>query len=66
MEHQDCSAEKQAIKGAIRPAGTVYRYDRRTKQRYKRPKQPTTNTYLPWKNQRRNKKTKLLKSSGEI
>ena len=42
MEHQDCSAEKQAIKGVIRPAGAIYRYDRRTQQRYKRPKQPTT------------------------
>ena len=41
MEHQDCSAEKQAINGAIRLAGAVYRYGRRTKQRYKRPKQPT-------------------------
>ena len=43
MEHQHRSAEKQAIKGAIRPAEAIYRYDRRTKQRYKRPKQPTTN-----------------------
>ena len=43
MEHQDCSAEKQAIKGTIRPAGAIYRYDRRIKQRYTRPKQPTTN-----------------------
>jgi hypothetical protein len=42
MEHQDFSAEKQAIEGVIRPTGTVYGYDRRTKQRYKKPKQPTT------------------------
>ena len=42
MEHQDCSAEKQAIKGVIRPTGAIYRYDSRTQQRYKRPKQPTT------------------------
>ena len=41
MEHQDFSAEKQAIEGVIRPTGTVYGYDRRTKQRYKKPKQPT-------------------------
>ena len=42
MEHQDCSAEKQAIKGVIRSTGAIDRYGRRTQQRYKGPKQPTT------------------------
>jgi|TARA_B100000959_G_scaffold50495_1_gene52350 hypothetical protein len=32
MEHRDCSAGKQAVKGALLPAVAICQYDRRAKQ----------------------------------